>query len=233
MLTVRRSHERGHADHGWLKSQHTFSFAGYHDPQWMGWGNLRVINEDRIAPHAGFGTHGHRDMEIVSVVLSGALAHRDSMNNGTVIHPGEVQRMSAGQGVQHSEFNHAADAVTHFLQIWVEPDRLGASPGYAQQAFDPANQEGRLCPVLSPDGTDGALTWNADARLYVTRLDGEQAVTLPLAPGRKGWVQVLGGAVCVNGNALRAGDAVGLADEKQIHLDRGQGAQALVFDLAP
>ena len=233
MLTVRPSAERGHADHGWLKSQHTFSFAGYHDPQWMGWGNLRVINEDRIAPQTGFGTHGHRDMEIVSVVLSGALAHRDSLNNGTVIVPGDIQRMSAGRGVQHSEFNASADQTTHFLQIWVEPRVRGVAPGYAQRAFAAQGPAAPLRLVLSPDGAEDTLSWNADARLFLAHLNGDQTATVPLADGRKGWVQVMRGTVVVNGVTLTAGDAVGLDGERHIQLSHGQAADALVFDLAP
>lgn len=233
MLSVRRSAERGHADHGWLKSQHSFSFAGYHDPQWMGWGNLRVINEDRIAPGTGFGTHGHRDMEIISYVLSGALAHQDSMGNGTAIPPGDVQRMSAGRGVQHSEFNHAADAETHFLQIWIQPSQRGIAPGYEQKTFAAADKQGQLRLVASPDGADGSVTLHADARVYATLLDGTESVCLALAPGRKAWVQVVRGALSVNGQALQAGDAALLADEALVQLDQGQAAEALVFDLAP
>ncbi len=232
MLIVRRSEARGHADHGWLRSQHTFSFASYHDPQWMGWGNLRVINEDRIAPQTGFGTHGHRDMEIVSVVLSGALAHRDSLNNGTVIVPGDIQRMTAGHGVQHSEFNASQDQTTHFLQIWVEPRVRGVAPGYAQQAFAADGHTAPLRLVLSPDGAEGALSWNADARLFLARMDGQQTATVPLAKGRKGWVHVVRGAVSVNGVTLKAGDALGLDGEEHMQLTHAQAAEALVFDLA-
>lgn len=233
MLSIRRACQRGHADHGWLKSHHSFSFAGYFDPEWMGWGNLRVINEDRIAPGTGFGTHGHRDMEIISYVLSGSLAHQDSMGNGTVIPPGDVQRMSAGRGVQHSEFNHAADAETHFLQIWIQPNQRGIMPGYEQKTFAAADKQGRLRLVASPDGAEGSVTLHADARLYATRLDGAESARLTLAPGRKAWVQVVRGALSVNGQALQTGDAALLADETQVQLDQGQDAEALVFDLAP
>ena len=170
MLTLRRSGDRGHADHGWLQSRHSFSFAGYHDPAHMGWGNLRVINEDRVAPGCGFGTHGHRDMEIISYVLSGALAHRDSMGNGTEILPGDVQRMSAGTGVRHSEFNHSREATTHFLQIWILPERAGIAPGYEQKHFSAESKRGRLVPVASRDGADGAVTIHADAAIHAADL---------------------------------------------------------------
>ena len=233
MLSIRRACQRGYADHGWLKSHHSFSFAGYFDPEWMGWGNLRVINEDRIAPGTGFGTHGHRDMEIISYVLSGSLAHRDSMGNGTVIPPGDVQRMSAGRGVQHSEFNHAADAETHFLQIWIQPSQRGIMPGYEQKTFAAADKQGRLRLVASPDGAEGSVTLHADARLYATLLDGEQSAELALPPGRKAWVQVVRGSMSVNGQPLKTGDAALLADESCVRLSDADAAEALVFDLAP
>lgn len=233
MLHIRRSADRGYADHGWLKSFHSFSFAGYYDPKWMGWGNLRVINEDRIAPGTGFGTHGHRDMEIISYVMSGELAHDDSMGNGTAIPPGDVQRMSAGRGVRHSEFNHAADATTHFFQIWIEPSETGIDPGYEQKTFADDTKRGSLRLVASPDGTDGSVTVHADARLYATLLNGAEAVSLSLSPSRKAWVQVLRGSLSVNGQALQQGDAALLADETQLQLTDGTDAEALVFDLAP
>jgi quercetin 2,3-dioxygenase len=233
MLTVRRSEDRGHADHGWLNSRHSFSFADYHDPAHMGFGNLRVINEDRIAPGTGFGTHGHRDMEIVSYVLEGALAHRDSMGNGTAIVPGEVQRMSAGTGVRHSEFNHAKDAATHFLQIWLLPARAGIAPGYEQKAFSDADKRGRLRLVASPDGREGSVTIHADASLYAGLFDGDEATELALAPGRLGYVYVARGEVEVNGQALRTGDALALKQEAKVQVARGRGAEVLVFDLAP
>lgn len=233
MLHIRRSADRGFADHGWLKSFHSFSFAGYHDPKWMGWGNLRVINEDRIAPGTGFGTHGHRDMEIVSYVMSGALAHDDSMGNGTSIPPGDVQRMSAGRGVRHSEFNHAADATTHFFQIWIEPSETGIDPGYEQKTFADEAKRGRLRLVASPDGADGSVTIHADARLYATLLSGAESASLALSPERKAWVQVLRGALSVNGQPLQQGDAAMLADETLLQLTDGTDAEALVFDLAP
>jgi quercetin 2,3-dioxygenase len=232
MLTLRRSEDRGYADHGWLKSYHSFSFADYHDPAHMGFGNLRVINEDRIAPGTGFGTHGHRDMEIVSYVLDGALAHKDSMGHGAAIVPGEVQRMSAGSGVRHSEFNHATGATTHFLQIWILPDRLGIAPGYEQRAFAQAEKRGRLRLVASPDGGDGSVTIHADARLYAGLFDGGERAELALDPQRLAYVHVARGTVNVNGRALAAGDAVGLSEEPRLVIDNGHAAEVLVFDLS-
>jgi redox-sensitive bicupin YhaK (pirin superfamily) len=238
MITLRRSAERGFADHGWLKSFHSFSFADYHDPAHMGVGNLRVINEDRIAAGTGFGTHGHRDMEIVSYVLDGALAHKDSMGNGDqagkpsgVIRPGDVQRMSAGTGVQHSEFNHA-DQTTHFLQIWLLPRQRGIAPGYEQKHFDAAAKRGRLALVAAPDGADGAVTIHADASLRAGLFDGDERATLALAPGRIGYVYLARGRLQVNGQALQAGDAARIEAEP-ITLAEGVGAEVLVFDLAP
>jgi redox-sensitive bicupin YhaK (pirin superfamily) len=192
MISLRKSAERGYADHGWLKSFHSFSFADYYDPHHMGFGNLRVINEDRIAPGTGFGTHGHRDMEIVSYVLDGALAHQDSMGNGAAILPGEVQRMTAGTGVRHSEFNHAKDAPAHFLQIWILPDQGGLTPGYEQKAFAEADKRGRLKLVAAPGGTDGAVTLNADARIHAGLFDGAESATLALPAGRAGADAVAG-----------------------------------------
>jgi hypothetical protein len=232
MLTVRTSAQRGHADHGWLKSQHSFSFADYFDPAWMGWGNLRVINEDVIAPGMGFGMHGHRDMEIVTYVISGSLAHRDSMGNGTAIPPGDVQRMSAGRGVRHSEFNHAADAQTHLLQIWITPHTAGVEPGYEQKTFANADKQGRLRLVASPDGADGSVRLHADARIYATLLGGGQSASLSLAEGRKGWVQMVRGQLSVNGQNLTAGDAAALDGETQLTLAGAHNAEALVFDLS-
>ena len=231
MLTIRKSRDRGHADHGWLESRHSFSFAEYHDPEQMGWGNLRVINEDRIAPGTGFGTHGHRDMEIISYVLSGTLAHRDSMGNGTAIPPGDVQRMSAGSGVMHSEYNHSKDAVTHFLQIWIEPDRRGIAPSYEQKTFSDGEKRGALRLVASPDGAEGSLTIHADATLRVGLFDGAESVTVPLDPARKAYVHVVRGKLNVNGLPLAAGDAAKLADERLLTLSEGQDAEVLVFDL--
>jgi redox-sensitive bicupin YhaK (pirin superfamily) len=233
MITLRRSADRGFADHGWLKSLHTFSFADYHDPAHMGFGNLRVINEDRIAPGTGFGTHGHRDMEIVSYVLSGALAHKDSIGNGAAILPGEVQRMTAGTGVRHSEFNHAPDATTHFLQIWLLPAAAGLAPGYEQKAYGAEDKRGRLRLVAAPGGVDGAVTLHADASIRAGLFDGAETATLALPAGRKTWVHVARGAITANGHALQAGDAIGLAGEPQLTLEKGSDAEVLVFDLAP
>ena len=233
MITLRKSADRGLADHGWLKSRHSFSFADYHDPAHMGFGNLRVINEDRIAPGTGFGTHGHRDMEILSYVLEGALAHRDNMGNGATVVPGELQRMSAGRGVMHSEFNAARDASTHFLQIWILPSRQGIDPGYEQKAFADADKRGRLRLVASPDGRDGSLTLHADASLHAGLLDGLEQAQLALASGRLGYVHVARGALQVNGQALVAGDAALLRAEPTIELTQGRDAEVLVFDLAP
>jgi len=231
MIHIRRSEDRGLADHGWLHSQHSFSFAEYYDPQWMGWGNLRVINEDHIAPGTGFGTHGHRDMEIISYVLQGELAHKDSMGNVKGIPPGDVQRMSAGTGVQHSEFNHAPNATTHFLQIWIEPNVRGIPPSYEQKTFSTAEKTGRLRLVASPDGADGSVTIHADAALYAGLLDADQRAQVAIAPGRKAYVHLVRGALSVNGQALRTGDAAVLADETQINLSDAQDAEVLVFDL--
>ena len=233
MITLRRSADRGFADHGWLKSFHTFSFADYHDPAHMGFGNLRVINEDRITPGTGFGTHGHRDMEIVSYVLEGALAHQDSMGNGTAILPGDVQRMTAGTGVRHSEFNHAKDATTHFLQIWILPAGGGITPGYEQKTFSAEEKRGRLRLVAAPDGRDGAVTLHADAAIRAGLFDGDESAELALSPARRTWVHVARGAITANGHALQAGDAMGLLNEPLLSLSQGQGAEVLVFDLAP
>ncbi len=231
MLTVRKSQERGYADHGWLKSFHSFSFAGYYDPQHLAWGNLRVINEDWIAPGKGFGSHGHRDMEIITYVLSGVLAHQDSMGNVKAIPPGDVQRMSAGTGVQHSEFNHAPNDTTHLLQIWIEPNVLGVKPSYEQKTFAEYEKQGQLRLVASPDGLDGSVTIHADARLYAGLLDDGQAVQLTLQPNRKCYVHLVRGALCVNGTALVGGDAALLSDESALSLTQANNAEVLVFDL--
>jgi redox-sensitive bicupin YhaK (pirin superfamily) len=233
MMNIRRSQDRGYADHGWLKSFHSFSFADYYDPAHMGFGNLRVINEDRIAPGTGFGTHGHRDMEIVSYVLDGAIGHKDSLGNGATIVPGEVQRMSAGTGVRHSEYNHAADRTTHFLQIWIIPDRQGIAPGYEQKAFAAEDKRGRLRLVASPDGRDGSVTIHASAALHAGLFDGpDERAELALDPQRLGYVHVARGAVHVNGQALGAGDAALLDGESRLVIDQGRQAEVLVFDLA-
>ena len=231
MNEIRRAGERGHAQHGWLDSWHSFSFADYYDPAHMGFSALRVINEDRIQPGTGFGTHGHRDMEIISYVLEGALAHKDSMGNGSSIVPGDVQRMSAGRGVQHSEFNHAKDAVTHFLQIWIEPSVRGIEPGYEQKHFDGASKRGRLRLVASPDGAEGSVTIHQDARLYAALLDGAESARHALAPGRKAYVHVVRGKLTVNGNPLAAGDALKASGVAEVVLEKGAGAEALLFDL--
>jgi quercetin 2,3-dioxygenase len=232
MLEIRKASERGFADHGWLRSFHTFSFAGYHDPRHMGFGPLRVINEDRIDPGTGFGTHGHRDMEIISYVLEGALAHKDSMGTGSVIVPGDVQRMSAGTGVMHSEFNHAQDGVTHFLQIWIEPDVRGIPPEYEQKHFDAASKRGRLRLVASPDGREGSVRIHQDATLYAALLDAQDRVSHPLADGRRAYAHVARGKVTVNGQPLEAGDALKATGTKEIVLEKGEGAEVLLFDLA-
>ena len=233
MLTIRKSAERGHADHGWLKSWHSFSFADYYDPANMGWGNLRVINDDLIAPGTGFGMHGHRDMEIVTYVTAGALAHRDSMGNGTTIPPGDVQRMSAGRGVRHSEFNHAPDQSTHLFQIWIEPRELGIEPGYEQKSFGPAEKRGKLRLIASPDGAAGSVTIHADASICAGLFDGDEAATLPLDPARKAYVHVARGTLVVNGQKLQKGDAALLANEALLTLENGRDAEVLVFDLTP
>ncbi len=233
MIKIRKSGERGFADHGWLKSHHSFSFADYHDPRHMGWGNLRVINEDRIAPGAGFGTHGHRDMEIISYVLEGELAHQDSMGNVVAIPPGDVQRMSAGTGVQHSEFNHAQGQTTHFLQIWIEPDQRGVAPSYEQKGVPAVEKRGQLRLIAARQPDAGAVAIHADARVYAGLIDGAEQARLPLDSARKAYVHVVHGALHVNGQALAAGDAALLADEAAIALDHGRDAEVLVFDLAP
>jgi redox-sensitive bicupin YhaK (pirin superfamily) len=233
MITLRKSEDRGHAQHGWLDSFHSFSFADYYDPKHMGFGPLRVINEDRIAPGTGFGTHGHRDMEIISYVLSGRLAHKDNMGNVEAIPPGDVQRMSAGTGVMHSEFNHAANEETHFLQIWIEPHTRGIAPGYEQKTFATEEKRGRLRLVAAPGGEQGAVHISANARLFAGLFDGAEAATLALAPGRKAYVHLVRGSLSVNGQALSGGDAAKLEGETEVRLEAGRDAEVLVFDLAP
>lgn len=233
MITLRKSAERGYADHGWLKTFHSFSFADYYDPRHMGFGNLRVINEDRVAPGTGFGTHGHRDMEIVTYVLEGALAHKDSMGNGAAILPGDVQRMSAGSGVMHSEFNHAPQETTHLLQIWIQPNERGIVPSYEQKHFSAASKEGQLRLVASNDARDDSVRLHADASIYAGLFDDEQAAELPISPQRKVYVHVARGTVNANGQALDAGDAAMLSDEPLLRLDGGRAAEVLVFDLVP
>ena len=231
MIELRRSSERGYADHGWLKSFHSFSFADYYDPRHMGVGNLRVINEDRIAPGTGFGTHGHRDMEIISYVLSGELGHKDSIGNGATIRPGDVQRMSAGSGIQHSEFNHAPAATTHFLQIWIEPNVRGIAPGYEQTRFPDAEKRGRLRLVASNDGRDGSVTLHADAAMYAGLFDGGESAALAIDASRNTYVHLVRGSLSVNGCALQAGDAAHLLGETRLALAEGREAEVIVFDL--
>jgi len=230
MLKIRPSMDRGRADHGWLKSLHSFSFAEYYDPNHMGWGNLRVINEDRIAPGTGFGTHGHRDMEIISYVVAGELAHKDTMGNSTTIPPGDLQRMSAGSGVQHSEYNHAREQ-THFFQIWILPNATGMAPSYEQKTFDTGEKLGRLRLLASPDGAMGSVRLHADASVYAGLFDGGESAVLAVDAKRKAYVHVVRGSVQLNGVTLNSGDAALMEQESQIRLDNGRDAEVLVFDL--
>jgi quercetin 2,3-dioxygenase len=232
MFEIRRANERGHANHGWLDSYHSFSFADYHDPKHVHFGALRVINEDRVAGGQGFGTHSHRDMEIFSYVLEGGLAHRDSMGNGSTIHPGDVQRMSAGTGVRHSEFNGSQTETAHFLQIWIIPDSEGDAPGYEEKHFDAAEKRGRLRLIAAPDGRDGAVRLGADARLYAGLIDGDERVEFDVPAGRRVYVHVARGTVTVNGEALVAGDAAKMEAVSKVTLDKGAGAEVILFDLA-
>ena len=232
MIRKRPAGERGHADHGWLDTWHTFSFAHYHDPAHMGFRALRVINDDVVRAGQGFGTHGHRDMEIVTYVVSGALEHRDSLGTGSVLHPGDVQRMTAGRGVTHSEFNHAADADLRLLQIWILPERAGLEPGYEERHFPPADKRGRLRLLVDPDGADGALRIHQDARLYASILAPGERVAHDLAPGRHAWVQVVSGRLEVNGAALGPGDGAAVSDTARLDFAGVDEAEFLVFDLA-
>lgn len=231
MITRRPAAERGHANHGWLDSRHSFSFADYYDPEHMHWGPLRVINEDRVEAGQGFGTHGHRDMEIISYVLEGALGHRDSIGNKSSIVPGEVQRMSAGTGVMHSEFNYSRDGQTHFLQIWIIPSLQGVDPSYEQKMFDEAEKRGKLRTVVSPDGREGSVTIHQDACMLAGLFDGEEKAEHDIAPGRLAYVHVVRGKATVNGRELEAGDALLYEDESRVTIDRGENAEVLVFDL--
>jgi redox-sensitive bicupin YhaK (pirin superfamily) len=231
MIELRKSEERGHANHGWLDSYHSFSFADYYDPRNMGFGPLRVINEDYIEAGSGFGMHGHRDMEIVTYVLDGELAHKDSMGNGSVIRPGDVQRMSAGKGVMHSEFNHAADRETHLLQIWIEPNVRGIEPSYEEKRFDAVAKRGRLRLVASPDARDGSVLIHQDANVYAGLFDGDESASLPIAAGRRAYVHVARGSVVVNGETLKAGDALKALGEIEIDIAQGLQAEVLLFDL--
>ena len=239
MISIRQSHDRGYADHGWLKSFHSFSFASYHDEDEMGFGNLRVINEDRVAPGQGFGTHSHRDMEIVSYVLEGELAHKDTLGTGAdgaaqtgVILPGDVQRMSAGTGVTHSEFNNSKKLTTHFLQIWFIPNQRGLEPSYEQKHFDVSSKRGALKLIASPDGREGSLTIHADATLRAGLFDAAESAELALEPGRLAYVHVVRGEIGVNGSLLRPGDGAKLTEESSVRLAQGHAAEVLVFDLA-
>jgi quercetin 2,3-dioxygenase len=232
MMTIRPADQRGHADHGWLNSHHTFSFADYHDPAQMGFRQLRVINEDRVQPGRGFGTHPHRDMEIISYVLEGGLQHKDSMGTGSIIRPGDVQRMSAGTGVTHSEYNASRSDLVHFLQIWLLPAQRGIRPGYEQKVFPREEKDGRLRLVASPDGADGSVTIHTDARLFAGLFEVGQSAELALAPGRHAWVHVARGKVRVNGAELSAGDGAALSNEEKVKVEGVAGGEVLVFDLA-
>jgi len=231
MNEIRRSNERGYADHGWLKSFHTFSFADYYDPQHVEFGPLRVINEDRVQAGAGFGTHAHLDMEIISYVLAGELAHKDSMGNGSTIRPGDVQRMSAGRGVRHSEFNPSGSEPVHFLQIWIQPNAQGIEPSYEEKSFSAQEKRGRLRLIASPDQDDGSVLLHQDARVYAGLFDGTETATLNTKHGRRIYVHVARGAVTANGTVLNTGDALKLTDTEELVLKQGNQAEVLVFDL--
>jgi redox-sensitive bicupin YhaK (pirin superfamily) len=231
MIEIRKSEDRGPANHGWLQSQHSFSFADYHDPRHMGFGPLRVINEDRVAPGAGFGTHGHRDMEIISYVLDGALEHKDSMGTGSVLHYGDVQRMSAGSGVRHSEFNGSKTEPVHFLQIWIQPSAQGIAPSYEEKHFTAEEKQGRLRLVASGDGREGSVLIHQDAAIHAAILDGADLIAQPLAAGRLGYVHVIRGQVEVNGVALQGGDALKLSGEEAVVFANAEAAELLLFDL--
>ena len=232
MVTVRRSDERGYADHGWLKSHHTFSFAGYRDPEHMGFRSLRVMNEDRVAAGQGFGTHGHDNMEIVSYVLDGELEHKDSMGNGEILRPGEFQRITAGTGITHSEFNPSSERNTHFYQIWLYPEQQGLQPGYEQRAFDPASRKNRFQLVASRDGQDGSLLIHQDVRIYLADLADGSEIIHDIPAGRHAWLQVLRGEVTANGESLQAGDAAAISNESSLSLRSGDAAEVMLFDLA-
>lgn len=232
MIELRKSHERGFADHGWLRSYHSFSFADYFDPKHVEFGALRVINEDRVAPGKGFGTHEHRDMEILSYVLDGRLEHKDSMGTGSVIEPGDVQRMSAGTGVRHSEFNPSAEHTVHFLQIWIQPNALGIAPSYEQKRFEADTKRGQLRLIASPDGREGSVTIHQDAYVYAGLVNAEERAVHALKPGRRAYVHVAHGQVSVNGEALTAGDAAKLSDISEVKIEHGHAAEVLLFDLS-
>ncbi|MGE3410270.1 MAG: pirin family protein [Pirellulales bacterium] len=228
---MRRADERGFFDHGWLRTHHTFSFGEYHDPAFMRFRSLRVMNEDYVAPGQGFGMHPHRDMEIVTYVLSGELEHQDSMGHGEVLRPGEFQRMSAGTGIRHSEFNPSPDVPVHLYQVWLLPRERGLEPGYEQKAFPVDEKQGRLRIVASPDGREGSLTINQDARIYLATLDAGQRITHELAPGRHAWLQLLRGALDLNGKAMAAGDGAAMSDETVLSLSATSPAEVMLFDL--
>jgi quercetin 2,3-dioxygenase len=232
MITVRPGSERGHFDHGWLDTYHTFSFASYHDPRYMGFRSLRVINEDRVQPAEGFGTHAHRDMEILTWVLEGALEHKDSMGNGSVIRPGDIQRMSAGTGVTHSEFNPSRDELVHLLQIWLLPIRRGLTPGYEEKRFEPESRRGALRLIAARDGRDGAVTIHQDADLWTALLEPAQIVRHSLAAGRHAWLHVARGKVTANGVSVAAGDGAAFSDEPGVEVRATDGAEVLLFDLS-
>lgn len=232
MISIRRSQDRGHFNHGWLDTYHTFSFADYYDPDQMGFRALRVMNEDRVAPGMGFGMHGHRDMEIVTYVLSGALEHKDSLGHGEALRPGELQRMTAGRGIRHSEFNPSATEPVHLYQIWLLPREAGLEPGYEQKAFAESERHNRLKLVASPGGDDGSLTIQQDARLYLATLDGGVSLTHTLPAGRHAWIQVLRGAIDLNGTALAAGDGAAISNESKLAIRATSPAEVLLFDLA-
>jgi len=231
VIETRLGRDRGHARHGWLDSFHSFSFAGYHDPAHMGFGPLRVINEDRVEPGMGFGAHRHRDMEIISYVLEGGLAHRDSIGNGSTLRPGQVQRMSAGTGVTHSEYNASDRERVHFLQIWIEPDRRGVAPSYEEKTVDALAKRGKLRLIASPDGAEGSVTIHQDARLYAGLFDAGESARFDVAPGRRAYVHLVRGALEVNGEKLEAGDALKVSDEGHVRLANGRDAEVLLFDL--
>ncbi len=231
MQELRKSNERGHANHGWLDSYHSFSFASYHDPAQMGFGPLRVINDDTISAGAGFGTHGHRDMEIITYVLSGAIEHKDSMGNGSVIRPGDVQRMSAGTGIQHSEFNPLSDSATHMLQIWIQPNATNFPPSYEEKNIPAADKRGRLRLIASPDGADGSVKIHQDAKLYAGLFDADEQASLSLADKRQVYIHLARGTLTVNGLVLQAGDGLKLTHETQISMRDGTQAEVLLFDL--
>jgi redox-sensitive bicupin YhaK (pirin superfamily) len=231
MLQIRKSEERGLADHGWLNSRHTFSFGHYYDPKHTGFGPLLVINEDKVTPAQGFGTHGHRDMEIISYVLEGELAHKDSMGNGSVLRYGDVQRMSAGTGVRHSEFNHSPTAGVHFLQIWIQPNVTGIQPGYEEKHFAPESKQGQLRLIASSDGREGSVLIHQDAAIYATILNGADSVEHALEKGRTAYVHVIRGNVSVNGMELKGGDALKVTNEQAVTLARAEAAEVLLFDL--